>query len=189
MLTDYGLITAADAALIAQQLDRVATRFKNPVVLEIGVRGGETARAISRHMGRRPFRYWGIDSNRDMQTAVPFPGAQMVIGDSAEVFGHVPEELHFVLLDGCHCRNHVVLDFLNYGAHVPVGGVVVFHDSGAKMQGRDYQGHGPQEPPFFVDIAGAFKLLQMDVQPEWEKVDEADAEDWGGAVAYERVEL
>lgn len=190
MITEYGLLTAADATLIGDSLAALAGRFpgQSLEMVEIGIREGTTSRAIARHMTGTSFRYWAVDSARDMPVAPPFSGAQLVLGDSTEVYHRVPEHLHFVLIDGCHCINHVALDFLHYGARVVPGGIVVFHDTGQRMQGRDYQQHGPRDrAEFAVGVRAAIRLLGVEKNARWLKVAESDAEDWGGAMVFMRV--
>ena len=125
-LEGYGLLTPADAELVGNALANLAGRMPGVTLelVEIGIREGLTSRAIARHMQGTPFRFWAIDSARDMPVGPPFPGAELVVGDSTEVYHRVPERLHFVLIDGCHCINHVMLDFLHYGARVVPGGLV-----------------------------------------------------------------
>jgi hypothetical protein len=190
MITEYGLLTTTDAELIGDVLANLAGRFHGQTLelVEIGIREGKTSRAIARHMTGTQFRYWAVDSARDMPVAPPFQEAHLVLGDSTEVYHRVPAELHFVLIDGCHCVNHVALDFLHYGARVTPGGVVVFHDSGRQMQGKDYQQHGPRElPEFSVGVRLAIKLLGIERHPAWMKVGESDGSDWGGAMIFQRV--
>lgn len=188
MLTDYGLLTAADAELLGRMLDRVSKDFGKPTILEIGFREGITSRAIARHMGDRPFRFIGLDSGRDGFHVVPaFPGAEVVVGDSCDSFERVAGPLHLVIIDGCHCVNHVMLDFLHYGALVPKAGIVYFHDTGTRMQGKDYQGHGPKSPAYHVAVLQAIEKLGLDQEgSQWDIVALSDAEDWGGARAYFR---
>lgn len=190
-LPEYGLVTELDAELIGTLLDETARSFApEPItILEIGVREGQTGRGMARLLADRgsAYRYIGIDNNRDLGTKPPFPGAELVIGDSAEVFEKIPNALHFVLLDGCHCVNHVVLDFLHYGSKVVPGGVIVLHDADPAMQGKDYQGHGPQTPDFHVATTRGLELLALMHRPEWAPAGESMQGEWGGAVAFRRT--
>lgn len=188
MLTNYGLLTAADAELLGRMIDRVAGRFTTPTILEIGMREGLTSRAIQAHMGPRPFRFIAVESGRDgVPVRPPFDGAEVVHGDSCDSFERVSAPLHFVLIDGCHCVNHVILDFLHYGALVPSGGIVYFHDTGQRMQGKDYQGHGPVTPAYHVAVLMGIERLGLDRDSsQWEIEAMSDGEDWGGARAYVR---
>lgn len=188
MLTNYGLLTGADAGLIAGALDLVVEQFPSPVIVEIGIWDGATSRAIASHVaGRVDYSYWAVDSGKDQPAQPPFPGANMVVGDSIEVYDRVPPRIHFLLIDGCHCVNHAILDFMHYGARVVHGGLVVLHDSGVEMQGKDYQGHGPQAPDFHVAVRRAVDMMGLDADPRWIKTDESDTENWGGAIAYQRT--
>lgn len=133
----YGWITAPDAALLERALVRTSTAFKSPVIVEVGVQTGDTARGIKRYMDilDAPFEYWGIDNQRDMGLEPPFAGANIVIGDSVGDIHRLPEQMHLVFIDGCHCLNHVMLDFLHYSQRVVGGGRVIFHDAAEITQG------------------------------------------------------
>jgi len=190
VLKDYGLLTAADAALLATQLSDVSRRFPTGTlnILEIGIHEGKTARAIARHLEglERSFQFFGVDNGKDMDIQAPFVGAVLINGDSADVYNAVPNTLHLAFIDGCHCINHVALDYLHYGRKVVQGGILVFHDTGALMQGKDYQ-HGPDMPDFYAATRRALDLVGIAGDKRWRMVAESDAEDWGGCRAYERV--
>lgn len=51
---------------------------------------------------------------------------------------------HFVLIDGCHGAPCVEKDFLSIENSVKTGGIVAFHDAGAKDQGIHFQEHCQQ---------------------------------------------
>jgi hypothetical protein len=185
-LVNYGLMSVEDAGLIARLLDQLSADFQHVNILEIGVRGGETSRSISSYMGTRPFSYWGIDNGRDMPVAAPFIGAHLIVGDSAEVSDSVPHGLHLVIIDGCHCKNHVILDWDNYSRKVVDGGVVVFHDTDPAVQGRDYQGHGPQTPDFHIAVLSALDQIGTRMG-RWELIARTSADQWGGAMAFKKI--
>jgi hypothetical protein len=191
VLKDYGLLTAHDAALISDCLTDVARRFPsgNLNILEIGVHDGKTARSIAAWMEglERPFQYFGIENGKDLGLQrPPFVGASVTHGDSVEVYRAIPSQLHFVFVDGCHCINHVALDFLHYGRKVVVGGLLLFHDTGVGAQGRDYQ-HGPDHPDHYIAVRAALDLVGLPGDKRWRLVKEVDAANWGGVRAYERV--
>lgn len=186
ILPSYGLLTPEDAALIARGLEAAFARFPNPVVVEIGIWDGGTARGIRGFASDRPFRYYAVDNSQDVPAAVPFEGAQLVRGDSGEVYDQVPLECHFVLLDGCHCVNHVILDFLHYGARVVGGGLLAMHDVAPGMQGRDYQKHGPRIPDFHVATTRGLELLASILELEWVEIGRETASDWGGTILFQK---
>lgn len=190
MLKTYGLLTEADAGLIARCLVDVGRAFPTGTlnILEIGVHDGKTAwgmASVLADMGRS-FQYFGVDNSKDLEVEPPFVGASIVRGDSVEVYGAIPNDLHFAFIDGCHCINHVALDALHYGRKVVKGGILAFHDTGALAQGRDYQ-HGPDAPDHYIAVRRALDLIGMGGDKRWRLVGDVDAENWGGVRAYERT--
>lgn len=223
----YGLITEIDAKQLEQALYEAVRRFeaRGPLldedeedprrfrVLEIGVCHGDTSRGIKafldglgwcdRQGNDRPFPldFWCIDNQRDKPIEAPFPGANLVLGPSEEVYPQIPrgEGFDFVFVDGCHCLNHVALDFLHYGDMVRPGGFLMFHDMAPQTQNkRDYQGHGPRledgraaHPDFGTASREAARLLGLldnrrtDWRKAWECHDEAL--NWGGVLVVERL--
>lgn len=192
MLRNYGLLTPADAEILGGRFLEVARRFPGQTlqVVEIGFREGNTARAIATLLNERgiPFQYHGVEVGRDLgRPSAPFVGAHMVVGDSTEVYHRLPANLHLVFIDGCHCVNHVTLDILHYGARIVQGGELILHDTGERMQGKDYQQHGdPLLPEFSCGVLRALELLRFDDDPRWKQVAAADAANWGGIRAYRR---
>jgi hypothetical protein len=186
-LPTYGLLTEHDAETIGSALEDVIKRFPHPNIVEIGVRDGTTARGIDQLLRPRPFTYIGVDSARDLgELKQPFPGARIVIGDSAEVYEQVPESLHFVLVDGCHCVNHIILDFIRYGQRLVKGGLMAIHDAAPGMQGKDYQGHGPQTPDFHVATTRALDILNPLNTGMWSLHSQSQFIDWGGTIIYRK---
>ncbi len=192
----YGLCWAGDIAVIEDGLARVCMRFQDarPLrLVEIGVDTGATARAMAAFVRARhdALEYHGIDPRT---IPPPFPGAQMHHGDSAELYARIPAPVHFLLIDGCHCINHVMLDFLHYGALTVPGAVVVFHDTSARPNIDDYQGHGPRTHPDFgmAVRAGLAKLGVWPLRlPGWRALAEAPGapnQNGMGVVALERTD-
>lgn len=173
----YGLISGVDASVLERSLIFTAGFFPDvPAlrILEVGICHGDTSRALKAFLDSQSiaFEYHGIDSGRDRDVPVPFEGATVHVGDSAELWPGIEGPFHWIFLDGCHCANHVALDFLHYGDKVPLGGSVIFHDAAPKSQGKcDYQGHGPREHHQFGtcvrDTARKLGLLSEHRRPDW----------------------
>jgi hypothetical protein len=53
------------------------------------------------------------------------------------------DECNFLFVDGCHCVNHAMCDFLNYSPLVVAGGYCLFHDTALPKDGVS-QGEWPQ---------------------------------------------
>lgn len=186
-LPSYGLLTDYDADVIGAALEEVVTRFSNPTIVEIGVRDGSTARGIDQLLRPRHFTYIGIDSTRDLgQLTAPFPGARIIVGDSAEVYGELTQDIHFVLVDGCHCINHVILDFFHYGRKLVKGGLLAMHDAAPGMQGKDYQGHGPRTPDFHVATTRGLEIINPLNTGLWSLHSQSAFVDWGGTTIFRK---
>lgn len=199
----YGIITTADGLALERSLRRVAYVFAGERlrILEVGVCHGDTARGIKAFLDGNgvPFDYVGVDNGRDLPVQVPFPGAKLVLGQSEEVYPQIESGLHWIFCDGCHALNAVMLDFLNYGDRLLVGGEIVFHDTSPLAQGKcDYQGQGPRledgraaHPDFGTASREALRKLGLldGKRTDWKQVDDTwlPDVDWGGTITCERT--
>jgi hypothetical protein len=188
-LTNVGLLNGADVKVLKNGLLLASTRFSPLNFVEVGINNGNTARAVAHALEGRDFTYTGIDNETDMKISPPFEGAALILGDSADVFSDekLPKEIHFLLIDGCHCVNHVLLDFLHYGSRVAQGGLLFFHDTAPHWQGfqGDRQGHGPQLPEFCIGVLKALEKVSPILEKDWSLVAESFPS-WGGARLYQR---
>jgi hypothetical protein len=200
----WGLISGVDGAAIERAIARVRERFPNGPfrLLEVGLCWGQSSRAIAEVCASQgiPLEFWGIDNGRDGQAGAPcaseppFPGANVIVGDSAEVYFRVPAPLHLAFIDGCHAANYVMLDALNYGDRLAVGGEIIFHDAAPRSQGKkDWQGVGPKDHPDF-GTATLEALRKLGLWPEvrrtdWRLVEHAfdPTLDSAGVAIYERL--
>lgn len=160
------------------------------ILVEIGTYNGKTARGMKNcveSLGKK-INYWGVDNGTQSNLEPPFEGANMISGDSAEVFERVPDNIHFLFVDGCHCGNHVILDTLHYGKRVRVGGVMTFHDTGPACQHTMKDPHGPHVPWFHNSVNAAHALMGFPT-PEWRKVFEGfdPTRSVGGTTSYQKL--
>lgn len=192
------LISPTDEDVLADGLNHVVKEFPEvPLnILEVGVCHGDTSRWIESWMHshtEQPWFFFGVDNNRDLPVAVPFPGATLITGESDQVYKEVPEELHFVFIDGCHDINHTMLDFLHYGDRVVQNGILCFHDAAPKSQGKcDWQGYGPKnDPDFGTATREALRKLGLfqNYRKDWEFVEERWDErlDSAGVAMFKRI--
>jgi hypothetical protein len=132
--------------------------------IEIGIAHCQTIAAVCRFL--KPwtrFHAWGVEPPSDpfgcserMRLAV---GCELYWGETpaeycdevntaqlcllgserwTEQLGHIA--IHAAFIDGCHCEDHVRMDFLNLESRIVPGGVVMFHDTHPRQQGT----HNPQ---------------------------------------------
>lgn len=164
---DYGMLSDIDVITLEKSLDVLISTFKKShlIILEIGMYYGNTINAIKKRLDSLQVdaEYWSVDTGTDLtKQEHPFKDCKIIIGDSSEVFVYAPDNLHWVFVDGCHCINHVMLDFIHYGNKLIDGGIIVFHDSSPVCQGRSYCGHGPKRfQPFNVAVLEAFKQINI----------------------------
>jgi hypothetical protein len=186
----YGALTKTDAFALECVLSHYAG--KPCRLLEIGVHGGDTARGIRDFMAAQGsvLEYWGMDngSHPDHLTLKPFPEANFINGDSAESFHLVPDKLDVVLVDGCHCFNHVVLDTLHYGERVVPGGLLLFHDITPLAQQTMRDPHGPDIPEFHNSVLEAHRRMGFPFDNWTEQAFAFDGEaKWGGMAVYQKL--
>lgn len=192
MIHPFGGLTGVDADTIEKALHLASSidGDKDIVVVEIGTFSGETARGIKNCIEAlgRAIQYWGVDNGTQSSLEPPFEGAKMIRGDSAEVFHLLPENIHFLFIDGCHCGNHVILDTIHYGARVRPKGLMAFHDTDEKAEHTMKDPHGPDIPWFYNSVNAAHRKMGFP-GPAWVKVLEAfDSErNFGGVTVYQKV--
>jgi len=197
----YGLITETDGRALERSLMRTARRFRcesrgEPLrIVEIGVCHGDTARGIKAFLDAEgvAFEYVGLDNNRDLPVAVPFEGAQLIVGDSAETYRLLPWRPHWIFCDGCHAANAVMLDFLNFGDQLLPGGELIFHDAAPYTQRKlDWQGMGPKDHVDFgtATRTAARRLGLLDgARSDWSLVEQTWEPSWdsGGTIVAEKL--
>lgn len=193
----YGMITDDDAgALESCLLVTSASAKENNVpfkILEIGVCHGGTSRGIKNFLDSNgiPFIYYGVDNQRDKLIEVPFDGANIYLGESSEVAYSLPDDFNFILIDGCHCLEHVIIDFTIYSNKLSKDGMIAFHDTGKRAQEKnDYQGHGdPNNRNYYIAVKKAIKLLKIEERLDFEKIIEVDnlKSNFGGITVYKKI--
>jgi len=187
---NYGSITKEDAQVIEATLEQLVPlgRVK---WLEVGMFQGATGIGVRDFLAARnvTVEWWGIDAGYITEPVVPFPGATVIKGRSEEVYPQVPNDFDGIFVDGCHCRNHVILDTLNYGAKVKPGGFLLFHDTSPFAQGigNGKQPCGPDSPEFYTSVLAAFELIRWPT-PGWTLFMEKyqDALPLGGVRSYRK---
>lgn len=170
---------------IAATTHAVAAKFDEVTYVEIGVAHGITLTAVSsllRDYGKK-WRAIGIElpngydfsHERTVEVAavrklkldfvIPNGNVQrpqwgqitVFLKDSQTFLTELwQDSIEFALIDGCHGRPCVVLDFLAIEAFMSTGGVVMFHDFAEDQVGL-YQPHCPTG----VDVRGAVRELGL----------------------------
>lgn len=141
---------------IESMVIKTVQRFDRLNYLEIGIGEGGTLIAVSdiavasgkQHtilgidiIGGRHFDPSKFLSNRHKTIAIsngwsPVRERQITVwlGGSPFTTQFIHHPLHYVLIDGCHCKDCAIKDFEAIENLVPVGGIVAFHDAGISDQ-------------------------------------------------------
>lgn len=139
---DYvnGMILPIEKKFLLWSLEQVDKRFhdENPTFLEIGLQKAKTSKMMVQAINRIGLKssYFGCDPNPrcGMHWNVKVMGnagvckPHFVNGYSAEMGDKIPEKLHWVFIDGCHCWECLYDDFRIYAPRVVPGGYVIAHD-------------------------------------------------------------
>ena len=148
-----GFMHHHDLETYERSLRNVAAQFGSSLrVAEIGTWSGHTSRsanAVLLDAGAGGYEHWCIDKAvaENGVWEPPFPGARCIWKDSVDAAPDVPDGLGLLLIDGCHCYQHVMSDWKLYTPKVLQGGLVLLHDFNEQSQGVSYQYHGPKDSP------------------------------------------
>ncbi len=155
-------------------VDQIAWKFRSITYLEIGVSDGITLAEIAHRLASsaESWRAIGLDLphcrhettrrhaiEKDLKfdlvthyTKIPKWGRiTFILKDSHSFLGSSPDldgGVHLALIDGCHGKKCVSLDFLLLEPLIVPGGVVMFHDFGADQINQ------AQAPPDHCPIVG-----------------------------------
>lgn len=142
----YGFLRAVEADLVDKLIDKLKAEFGKVAFLEIGVFGGGTTSGIVRRAREIdcPVTAAGVDFLPWKPSPVPLEDYDFHDGDSMDAWRGMSGPFNFLFVDGCHCVNHSMCDFLNYSPMVVNGGYALFHDTGL-AKGATEQGEWPQD--------------------------------------------
>jgi len=136
MVARYGSIFEAEYDLVDRVIDRIKKEFGAVRFLEIGVLGGGTAAGVARRCkevgcpcvisGVDCLEHYKPDTNLYPELSTNYT---FYCGDSMDMWREIKDSFNMLLVDGCHCVNHSMCDFLNYSPLLEVGGYCLFHDT------------------------------------------------------------
>lgn len=177
----FGWMTHAEADALGKLLKTIATDFKEIRFLEIGVFGGSTTSGVyetAEALGC-PLYAAGVDLAQGKPPVDKYPDYHFYEGDSMDQWRNIKERFNLLFVDGCHCINHSMCDFLNYSPLVVVGGYCLFHDTAALGDcSASDQGAWPQDhsyhglPPSSLGVRqGLLRMgLLNNLRTDWTKV-------------------
>jgi hypothetical protein len=164
----YGFLRAEEADLIDRLLVTIKEQFNSVSFLEIGVFGGGTVSGIVRRCKEIgcPVTAAGVDFLPWKPSPAPLPDYDFHDSDSMDAFRGMTGPYNFLFVDGCHCVNHAMCDFLNYSPLVVLNGYCLFHDTALPKDGVT-QGDWPQDhsyagkPPSVLGVRDGLKKLGL----------------------------
>jgi len=157
----FGYSMGGSEAAIEERINRVIERFGRLDYVEIGIGEGQTLLTVSQ-IAEESGRDWivvGIDLMHGrhfqphrflnhLESAVVIANRPCKIYDksisvwlsgSPYSVKFIPFPVGYALIDGCHCRECAIRDFLAIEEKVRVGGLVAFHDAGVSDQNEEPQ--------------------------------------------------
>ena len=129
--TRYGFMREVEADLVDRLLDRIKEKFGHITALEVGVFAAGTTRGIYRRAKEIgcPVHCEGVDFEQYRPNPTPADDYVFHSGDSMDQWREIKRKFGLVFVDGCHCCNHAMMDFLNYSPFVVLDGFCLFHDT------------------------------------------------------------
>lgn len=194
----YGMMREVEYDLMDEILLRVKGEFGTIRFLEVGVMGGDTTRGVYRKASELgcPVECAGVDFEAFRPTWAP-SGHKFFPGDSMDAWRKMSGEFNFLLVDACHCINHVMVDFLNYSPFLVVGGYALFHDTGVvgktQQQNEFPQSHSyAGQPPSVMGVRDGLKKLGLldGRRGDWQTVKEVPAGEDGimGMILFRKTD-
>jgi hypothetical protein len=190
----YGFMTENEAGLLDGLLADIKAKFGEIRFLEIGVFGGGTTHGIYQRAAEIgcSVHCEGVDFEMWKPSGLP-ADYTFHAGDSMDTWRNVTGSFNLLFVDGCHCVNHAMADFLNYSPFVEVGGFALFHDTAPGANGQ--QGTWPQDhsyagqPPSVLGVrSGLEKIgLLQGYRKDWQLVREIAESELMGMSLFEKI--
>lgn len=122
-------------------------RYENPVILELGVRSGNSTSAFLAAMMEVGGELWSVDVQPPQHPPNwrEVSDWHIIIGDdTSPVVTHgTPQELDVLFIDTSHAYDHTLEELRTYVPRVNYGGVVLMHDTELRWP----EGIGPMFDP------------------------------------------
>ena len=137
----FGLIWDKEKDCLYNAMQYLAHTFPSGInLVEVGCREMKTGKALVEICQdlNVPCAYYGIDVHKDYPDLVKmYPNMTRIIGDanSPEILGQLPNKIHFVFIDSCHCYNCVTSQGKLFSKELVRDGIIAFHDYGSQYQG------------------------------------------------------
>jgi len=193
----YGFMRDVEEDLIDRIIDRIQVEFGVISFLEIGVFGGETVRGIVKRCRSIdcPVMAAGVDFEQYRPNPTPVCPYNFHAGDSMDAWRKITSTFNFLFVDGCHCVNHTMCDFLNYSNLVVPKGYCLFHDTALPIGGK-YQEEFPQnhfyagQPDSILGVRDALRKLGLEqgYRTDWKLIEEIPSDDGlMGMILFQKI--
>lgn len=177
----YGMMREVEYDFMDEITLKLKAEFGEIRFLEIGVCGAGTTRGMYRRASEIgcPIEAAGVDLEMYRPNPTPHKNYKFYSGDSMDAWREIKGSYNLALVDGCHCVNHTICDFLNYSPLLVVNSYCLFHDTALPINGK-YQEAWPQDhsyagkPPSVLGVReGLIKLgLLQGYRTDWKLVKE-----------------
>lgn len=204
MATNYGFLREVEAELLDRLIPKIKEEYGSVVFLEIGVFGGGTVTGVVNRCKEIdcPLDAAGVDFPEWKPDPIPSPTYFFYPYDSMDAWRELSplfdNGVNLLFVDGCHCVNHAMCDFLNYSPFVMKGGYVIFHDTALPTNlGLEKQEEWPQDhsyagkPTSVLGVREGLKKLGLlqGYRKDWRLVEELPS-DTGlmGMMLFQKIE-
>lgn len=106
--------------------EKIATRFKNPVIVNIGNYKGASLHCL--RAGSPGGVLIGIDNKPSRVFFEKLLRAEIITADSTVCHSDFKRDIHFLFVDGDHSYEIIAQDIANWIPKVVPGGIIAFHD-------------------------------------------------------------
>ena len=126
-------------------------RWEDPVVLELGVRSGNSTAAFLAAVEKNGGHVWSVDVSRPRVPMEWFESDiwTFIEGDDLGVADLLPQTVDVLFIDTSHAYRQTLLELELYAPRVRPGGVILLHDTELEFPEAGDAG----DPPFPVAVA------------------------------------
>lgn len=188
-----------DWVAVATALKLVSENFKDDQwkILEVGTAHGHFLKSMHLYLEAikiKNTQAYGIDSMLHNHDPRFFNGVDIhyVKGKSTDekIINSLNNDFHFIFIDACHCRVHVLKDLISYHNKVKIGGCLGLHDTSPKFQGGTEQPKTDECDQEDTHINVLKGIQDFDIENKGFEliIDEYDNQKyWGGVRIYKRI--
>jgi len=166
-------------------------------ILEVGTAHGHFLKSMHLYLETiksNNTQAYGLDSKLHGYDPRFFNGIDMhfVDGKSTDrsIIDSLNDNFHFIFIDACHCRLHVLKDLTAYHNKVKIGGYLGLHDTSPKFQGGTEQPKTEEcdQEDTHINVIKGIQDFNIEDKGFELIIDEYDNQKyWGGVRIYKRI--